>query len=151
VSTRRVAAVALLVCASAHAAEPARLLADFGRGRAIIETRTACHLLDLWFALTPEQRSQGLMNIRELGEYEGMLFVSRQPAMLRMWMKNTYVSLDMLFIRGDGRIESIAARTSPFSEATISSDGEVTAVLELNGGFAERHGVARGDRFEVLE
>ena len=146
---------ALLVCAgllpAARAAEPARLLADFGLGRAIIETKTACHLIDLWFALTPEQRSQGLMNIRELGEYEGMLFVSSQPAQLRMWMKNTYIPLDMLFIRGDGRISSIAPRTTPFSETTISSDEPVTAVLELNGGFAERHRVARGDRLEVLE
>ena len=141
---------ALFASVTAHAAEPARLLAGFERGRAIIETKTACHLIDIWFALTREQRTQGLMYIRELGEYEGMLFVSSRPAMLRMWMKNTYLSLDMLFIRGDGRIASIAARTIPFSEVSISSDEAVTAVLELNGGFADRHGVARGDRLEVL-
>jgi len=64
-----------------------------------------------------------------------------------MWMKNTYIPLDMLFIGADARIIGIAERTTPLSEATISSPGPALAVLELNGGFAARHGVGAGDRF----
>jgi uncharacterized membrane protein (UPF0127 family) len=68
-----------------------------------------------------------------------------------MWMKNTYIPLDMLFIRANGTIAGIAANTTPFSEATISSGKPVTGVLEVNGGFAARHGVAAGDRFRVIQ
>lgn len=134
----------------ARAAEPARLLDGFARARAMIETRLACHLLDIYVTETPEQRAQGLMYVRELGEFEGMLFPTSEPAVVSMWMKNTYISLDMLFIRADGHIARIAARTTPLSEETISSGESVTAVLELRGGFAERHGVAAGDRFALI-
>lgn len=140
----------LLAVPAARAAEPARLLQGFGRSHAMIETGRACLLLDVWLAITPEQRAQGLMYIRELGEFEGMLFPTREPVLASMWMKNTYVSLDMLFIRANGRIARIAARTDPLSEKTISSGEPVTGVLELVGGFSERHGVAAGDRFALL-
>jgi hypothetical protein len=133
-----------------RAAEPARLLDGFARARAMIETRLACPLLDIYVTETPEQRAQGLMYVRELGEFEGMLFPTSEPAIVSMWMKNTYISLDMLFIRADGHIARIAARTTPLSEETISSGESVTAVLELRGGFAERHGVAAGDRFALI-
>lgn len=134
----------------AHSAEPARLLAGFSRTYAMIETRHACHLLDVFLAITPEQRAQGLMYIRELDEFEGMLFPNSEPAVASMWMKNTYLSLDMLFIGTDGRIDLIAERTTPLSEHTITSEEPVLAVLELAAGFAARHGVAPGDRFLLL-
>ncbi len=145
------AALALLVAgAPALAAEPAGYLDGFPRASATLQTSRACYILDLYLAVTPEQRAQGLMFIRELGEYEGMLFTSPAPATVSMWMKNTYVSLDMVFIRADGRIAGIAARTTPLSEATITAPEPVTAVLELNAGFTARHGVRPGDRFYLV-
>lgn len=145
--------LALLLLAAAHvrAAEPAQLLEGFGRARAMIETPVACHLLDLWVAVTPAQRAQGLMYVRELAEHEGMLFPNRQPAVASMWMKNTFIPLDMLFILEDGRIAAIAAQTTPLSEESISPGVPVIAVLELAGGFSGRHGVAAGDRFRLLD
>jgi uncharacterized membrane protein (UPF0127 family) len=110
----------------ALAAEPAAYLEKFPRASAIIETPPTCQLLDLYLAVTPEQRAQGLMFIRELGEHEGMLFSNRPAAIVSMWMKNTYISLDMLFIAADGRIAAITAATTPLSEATISSPVPVT-------------------------
>jgi len=133
------------------AAEPASLLAGFPRAPGLLVTATSCHVLDLYIALSPEQRGQGLMYVRELGEHEGMLFPGEVPYRVSMWMKNTYIPLDMLFIAEDGRITGIAANTVPLSEATISSATPVSAVLELNGGFAERHAVRPGDRFGLFE
>jgi uncharacterized membrane protein (UPF0127 family) len=153
--TRAGAAAALLLCSLSVAApdgrgaEPARLLAGFARAQGMIETRQACHLLDLYVADAPEQRAQGLMYIRELGEFEGMLFPG-PPAVVSMWMRNTYIPLDMLFIRENGTIARVAAETTPFSEDAISSGEPVTAVLELNGGFTTRHGVRTGDRFRIV-
>lgn len=133
------------------AAEPARLLEGFPRARAVIETREARHELEIFLAVTTAQRAQGLMFIRELDEFEGMLFSSRKPAVVSMWMKNTSLSLDMLFIGADGRIVRIIERTTPLAEDTISSVEPVTAVLELSAGFAARHGVMPGDRFVLLQ
>jgi uncharacterized membrane protein (UPF0127 family) len=143
-------AVFLLATPPARAVEPARLLQGFGRSHAMIETGRACLLLEIWLAITPDQRAQGLMYVRELDEFEGMLFPTREPVLAGMWMKNTYIPLDMLFIRENGRIARIAARTKPLSEETISAGEPVTGVLELAGGFSERHGVAVGDRFTLL-
>jgi uncharacterized membrane protein (UPF0127 family) len=138
------------MAAALPAATPARLLLEFPRAHGAFETRLACILVDLYVAQTPQQRAQGLMYIHELGEYEGMLFPTQEPAIVGMWMKNTYVSLDMFFIGADGRIRHIAERTEPLSERTIDSRVPVTGVVEMRGGFAARHGVARGDRFLLI-
>lgn len=148
---RAALALLLLAAAPARGAEPAQLLEGFGRARGMIETPVACHLLDLWVAVTPAQRAQGLMYVRELGEYEGMLFPNRQPAVASMWMKNTYIPLDMLFILEDGKIAAIAENTTPLSEQSVNPGVPVIAVLELAGGFSGRHGVAAGDRFRLLD
>jgi uncharacterized protein len=142
--------VVLLGCLAGalRAAEPAAYLADFPRAHATLETARVCILLDIYLAVTPAQRAQGLMHIRELGEFEGMLF-SSEPARVSMWMKNTYVSLDMLFI-SDGRVAHIVADTTPLSETRIAPPHPVTDVLELNAGFARRHDVRAGDRFLLL-
>lgn len=141
-----------LLAAAGHgrAAEPARLLEGFPRARAVIETSEARHELEIFLAVTSAQRAQGLMFIRELGEFEGMLFSNREPAVASMWMKNTLLSLDMLFIGADGRIVRIVERTTPLAEDTISSAEPVMAVLELAGGFVARHDVRPGDRFVLL-
>jgi hypothetical protein len=74
-----------------------------------------------------------------------MLFVAAAPRVFNMWMKNTYIPLDMVFIGKDGRIAKIAERTVPHSTATVSSDVPVAAILELKGGEAARRALHAGD------
>ncbi len=97
-------------------------------------------------ARTPAEQSRGLMFRTLVPPGTGMLFVHEQPRPVSMWMRNTPTSLDMLFIEKDGTIESIAARTTPFSEAVISSRGPVAGVLEILAGEAQRLGIQEGDR-----
>jgi uncharacterized protein len=114
--------------------------------RVEIVTRAGVHVFDVEFANTPEERSKGLMFRRELPQGRGMLFDFGAEGPVAMWMKNTYVSLDMLFIRADGTIARIAENTVPHSEATIQSGPPVKAVLEVVAGTAKRLGIAPGDR-----
>jgi len=111
-----------------------------------IVTKSGVHVFDVELALTPEQRSTGLMYRKELAPGRGMLFDFEGEGPIAMWMKNTYVSLDMFFIRADGRIARIAENTVPLSEATIPSGAPVKAVLEVVAGTAKRLGIAPGDR-----
>jgi uncharacterized membrane protein (UPF0127 family) len=142
--------ISLVVMANAGAAEPVELLRAFARGQAVVETRRQCLFLDVYLPQDAAQRAQGLMFIRELGEFEGMLFATPQPAQVQMWMKNTFIPLDMIFVREDMRVAGIAASTATLSEELIRSPGPVSGVLEVNGGFAERHGVAPGDTVTLL-
>jgi uncharacterized protein len=97
-------------------------------------------------AVSPAQRSQGLMFRESLEEDRGMLFDFGQPQRAAMWMRNTYVPLDMLFIDGHGRITQIAADTQPLSDTVIASREPVRAVLELRGGVSAKLGIEPGDR-----
>jgi uncharacterized protein len=97
-------------------------------------------------AVSPAQRSQGLMFRESLDEDRGMLFDFGRPQRASMWMRNTYVPLDMLFIDEDGQITQIAANTEPLSDAVIASREPVRAVLELRGGVSAKHGIEPGDR-----
>ena len=97
-------------------------------------------------ARTPAEQARGLMFRTLVPPGTGMLFVHEQPRPVSMWMRNTPTALDMLFIDEGGTIESIAARTTPFSEAVISSRGPVAGVLEILAGEAERLGIEEGDR-----
>lgn len=97
---------------------------------------------------TDEERARGLMNRAYLPADRGMLFDFKQPQIATMWMKNTLIPLDMLFIRKDGTIANIAENTEPHSLRTISAIEPVLGVLELNGGTAARLGIAPGDRVE---
>jgi uncharacterized membrane protein (UPF0127 family) len=112
-----------------------------------LEIRSGAHTheLDIWLAETAEQQEQGLMFVRDLPENRGMLFVAAEPRVFRMWMKNTYIPLDMVFIGKDGRIAKIAERSVPHSLDTISSDVPVAAILEIKGGAAARHTLHAGD------
>jgi uncharacterized membrane protein (UPF0127 family) len=114
--------------------------------RVEIVTRGGVHVFDVELAVTPEQRSTGLMFRRELPEGRGMLFDFGGEGPIAMWMKNTYISLDMIFIRADGRIARIAENTTPHSEVTIPSGAPVKAVLEVIAGTVKRLGIAPGDR-----
>jgi uncharacterized protein len=98
------------------------------------------------FADTPERRAVGLMHRQSMPADHGMLFDFKADAPVAMWMRNTRIPLDMLFIDREGRIVNIAERTVPFSETSISSKGPVRAVLELNGGTSSRLGIKPGDR-----
>jgi uncharacterized membrane protein (UPF0127 family) len=111
-----------------------------------IATRTGVHVFAVEMAVTPEQHAKGLMFRRELPEGRGMLFDFRKEQPTSFWMKNTYISLDMIFIRADGRILRVAENTAPLSEALVSSGGPVRAVLEVIGGTARKLGIAAGDR-----
>ena len=97
-------------------------------------------------AVSPAQRSQGLMFRESLAEDRGMLFDFGRPQRAAMWMRNTYVPLDMLFIDEDGQITQIAANTQPLSDAVIASREPVRAVLELRGGVSAKLGIEPGDR-----
>ncbi len=120
-------------------------LEDFPRDELQLESDGRRHDFRVWIADTPERRAQGLMFVRRLPRHQGMLFLFGEQQPVSMWMKNTYISLDMLFIAADGRIARIAQRTAPHSLTTIDSRGEVTAVLELGAGECARLGVQVGD------
>lgn len=104
------------------------------------------HEFRVEMALSLDQQMVGLMFRERVGPDEGMLFDWGSPRESAMWMRNTLVPLDMVFIAADGRIHRIAERTVPLSLATVESRGPVRATLELAGGTAERLGLRVGDR-----
>lgn len=150
--TRFALPLLLLLAGQAGAATTAERLAGFPRGQLIvIASAPRCLLLDVWFATTGEQRSRGLMYVDQLDPFAGMFFGYPQPALIAMWMKNTVLPLDMLFVGPDGRITRIAAETKPWSEDLVRSEGPVTGVLEVNARFAATWGVRAGDRLVAVQ
>lgn len=128
----------LLSFASGSVADEA-LDAAFGRDVVIIQaSKHACYRFDIWLALERPQQMRGLMHVREMPDTSGMLFVYDSADIHSMWMKNTYISLDIAFVRSDGSIANIETHTEPLSLQSISSIDAVTYVLELNAGVAER-------------
>jgi uncharacterized protein len=111
-----------------------------------IVSKSGVHVFSVELAVTNEERARGLMFRKQLAEGKGMLFDFKPDQEVSMWMKNTYISLDMIFIRGDGRILRIAENTTPLSENIISSGGTVRGVLEVIAGTAKKLGLAPGDR-----
>lgn len=111
-----------------------------------IVTRKGVVLIEVEVARTQEQRATGLMYRKTLAERQGMLFDFKVDQPVYMWMKNTYIPLDMLFIRADGTIARIEENTTPFSEKTIYSGEPVRAVIEIGGGEARKLGIAAGDK-----
>ena len=139
---RLVSSLLVLLCAVLALARPA------GAGapeELVIETANGPRQFAVEIATTPAERARGLMFRERLAPDAGMLFLYAVDQPVSMWMKNTLIPLDMLFIARDGRILKIAERTVPLSTAVIASDGEVAAVLELNGGTADRVGLRPGD------
>ena len=98
----------------------------------------ACYAFDIYLALDRKQQMRGLMHVRHMPEFTGMLFVYGDTNIHSMWMKNTFIPLDMVFIRADGTVASIATNTVPQSLKSISSIEPVNFVLELNAGVTER-------------
>ena len=111
-----------------------------------IASKTGVHSFTVEVVGTDEERAKGLMFRRELPEGRGMLFDFRRERPVAFWMKNTYVPLDMIFIRADGRILRIAENTQPMSESLVPSGGPVLAVLEVIAGTAKKLGIEPGDR-----
>jgi uncharacterized membrane protein (UPF0127 family) len=111
-----------------------------------IVTRNGVQVFAVEMATTEEEKTTGLMYRKELPDGKGMLFDFTPEQEVSMWMKNTFISLDMIFIRADGRILRIAENTEPQSTRIISSGGPAKGVLEVIAGTARKYGIAPGDR-----
>ena len=114
----------------------------------IVTKNGKSHAFTVELAVTPRQREQGLMNRREMAPDHGMLFAFGETRQVFMWMKNTYLPLDMLFIGKDGKIRSIKENARPLDESIIDSKGPIDYVLELNGGTVKRLGIRTGNRVQ---
>jgi uncharacterized membrane protein (UPF0127 family) len=111
-----------------------------------IVTKNGVHVFSVEMATTEEEKITGLMYRKELPDGKGMLFDFSPEQPVSMWMKNTYIALDMIFIRADGRILRIAESTEPLSTKIISSGGPAKGVLEVIAGTAQKYGIKPGDR-----
>jgi uncharacterized protein len=111
-----------------------------------IATKSGVQVFSVEMATTEEEKTTGLMYRKELPDGKGMLFDFSPEQQVSMWMKNTYISLDMIFIRADGRILRIAENTEPLSTKIISSGGLAKGVLEVIAGTAQKYGIQPGDR-----
>jgi|HubBroStandDraft_1064217.scaffolds.fasta_scaffold00296_11 uncharacterized membrane protein (UPF0127 family) len=119
---------------------------DFDKGDLTIETHAGPKKFTVELATDEPHRAQGLMYRRRMAADAGMLFIYPHEQPMAMWMKDTVLPLDMVFIAADGRIRNIQERAVPNSLAVIPSDGPVKAALELNAGTVERLGIKPGDR-----
>jgi uncharacterized membrane protein (UPF0127 family) len=111
-----------------------------------IVTKSGVQMFSVEMATTEEEKTTGLMYRKELPDGKGMLFDFSPEQEVSMWMKNTFISLDMIFIRADGRILRIAENTEPQSTKIIPSRGPAKGVLEVIAGTAKKYGIAPGDR-----
>ena len=148
----RAVAVALalgaLAPAAAHAQAAPQVTAEAALEPLRIVTAGGARDFNVEVMRDDQQRARGLMYRRSLPANQGMLFDFKVEQPVMMWMKNTYISLDMIFIARNGAIVSIAENTEPLSERTIPSGGPAWAVLEVNGGIAAKLGIRKGDRVE---
>lgn len=111
-------------------------------------TSSGRHVFQVEVMRTPEQRARGLMFRRFMPADRGMLFDFERSEPVAMWMQNTYISLDMVFIRADGTVARVAEQTEPLSTRTIPSGEPVLGVLEVNAGVAAKIGLKAGDKVE---
>lgn len=112
----------------------------------VVERGTKKLAFKVELAASPEAQARGLMFRTELGDFEGMIFPSPVPQLRSFWMKNTPLSLDIIFVGPDGRVLNIAADTVPYSLDSVTSNGPASAVLELRAGRAKALGIVPGDR-----
>jgi uncharacterized membrane protein (UPF0127 family) len=148
-TTRRAffAGLSLLVIGPSWSSIAAELQ-QFSKSELTIVSATGRHQFKVEVAETPEQMAQGLMFRRSLAPDAGMLFDYKQPTAATMWMRNTLIPLDMLFVDARGKIVNIQLRAVPQSDDVIAAVAPVRAVIELNGGTTERLGIAPGDQVE---
>ncbi len=117
-----------------------------GLERLTIQTANGVRSFQVEVVDTPETRARGLMFRKNLPRGQGMLFDFKTEQPAGFWMENTYIPLDIIFIRADGSIESIAANATPLSRQVLESRGPILGVLEINGGLAAELGIRPGDR-----
>ena len=139
------AAVGFGLAAGAGARAQAPAIA-FEKDELVVRTATGDITFKVELAVTQAQKNRGLMFRESLEPYTGMLFDFGTPQIVNMWMMNTLIPLDMIFIDTRGKIISIAANTRPMSTETISSGGQAKGVLEIGGGTARLLGIRPGDR-----
>ncbi len=131
--------VTLLAWSLAGSAQDSDLDAAFAKDVLIIEASAhACYRFEIYLAIQREQTRRGLMHVRNMPPMTGMLFVYDKDDHYSMWMKNTLISLDMLFVRSDGRVSSVIRDTEPHSLESRGSTEAVRYVLELNAGTTKR-------------
>jgi uncharacterized protein len=135
-----------LVIALLLAAVPAWALETFGTSELTIQTAAGPQKFSIELALTDAQMEQGLMFRRSMAPNAGMLFDFKQPTPVTMWMKNTVIPLDMLFLDTSGKIIDIHERAVPYSTDIIASAMPSRYVIELNGGTVARLGIKLGDQ-----
>ena len=146
-SIARLAAVAMLVPMAFGVQANEALDAAFERDVAIlIGKESGCHRFDIYLALTGEQQRRGLMFIRELPDTTGMLFVYRDDRTLSIWMKNTFLPLDVIFADAGGTVLNIHYSAEPQSLASMRSAGPARYVLEVNAGIADTYSIEPGSR-----
>lgn len=137
----------ILYAGSGHSQTPSAQLEDlaaFPQTTLTISGGHGKHEFTVWVANTDPRAEQGLMFVRELAADRGMVFTGPRPRVWGMWMRNTYIPLDMLFVDVDGRVVKIA-HALPHDETTISSDVIVNSVIELQGGISEKLQLKVGD------
>ena len=135
-----IAAAAILACGHLSVSQAAEIQP------LEIVTKSGVQMFSVEMAKTEKERETGLMYRKELADGRGMLFDFTPEQQISMWMKNTYLSLDMIFIAGNGRVLRIAENTEPQSLAIISSGGPAKGVLEVIAGTAKKYGIAPGDQ-----
>jgi uncharacterized membrane protein (UPF0127 family) len=143
---RAILVLLVLLAAGVAAGDGIAQLQQFGRSELTVVTATGRHLFHVEVARSDAQMMQGLMFRRELAPDAGMIFEYKHPTVATMWMRNTLIPLDMLFVDAHGRIVNIHERAVPQSDAIVAATAPVRAVIELNGGTAARLGLKPGDR-----
>jgi len=146
---RIVAVAATLLLAVTAAAQNSDLDEAFTKDVLIIQaSKHACYRLDIYLAMTAPQRTRGLMYVRSLPQTTGMLFVYESDGYLSIWMKNTYIPLDIVFARADGSVSSIEYSAEPLSLRSMVATEPVRYVLELNAGVANKLSIDENSRLE---
>jgi uncharacterized membrane protein (UPF0127 family) len=147
-SRRTLLGTLLALVAATPSIARAQVAEKFQTGKLAIMSGGKRNDFTIELAMTDRQQQQGLMFRRTLAPDAGMLFDYRTPTRITMWMKNTFIPLDMIFIGPDGKVVDIAERAVPQSETIIPSKVPARAVLEVNGGTAQRLGIKIGDLVE---
>ncbi|GLQ19116.1 DUF192 domain-containing protein [Algimonas porphyrae] len=145
--TRLILLFAFMLFASPAFAQTAQDdVVDFGEPQPLsIVTETATHDFMVEEAKTADQQARGMMWRDSMGENDGMIFEFAEPKVATIWMKNTAISLDILFVRSNGEILKIEHLAQPFKERSASSEAVIAAVVELKGGRALELGIKPGD------
>jgi hypothetical protein len=118
---------------------------EFAKSHLQIIGKNGKHDFNVEIADVPEKHERGLMFRKHMPENSGMIFLFTQAHIVNMWMKDTYIPLDMVFIKNGGKIVKIVANSKPMSVNTISSDEKIVAVLELNSGICEKLDIKKND------